>query len=246
MSEGKHSSQYKQEKSKKRSVENDKNIQNINNLGENIQELFNKAVEDWKAKYNSEILALKMELEEVKKSQDFISTSYEKLKNRCEQLVETNQNQEEQIRKLKAQANELESCNEKEKEKVDFLDQYGRRLNLEIIGVPFKKRKNTNQIVMEVAKLLDITITDDQISTSHRLQPRIKRDNTMPTVSLSIIVRFVSCDVRNNVYFNRKLIRTAELKNFPIAGTSSIFINENLTQSRKKTRLESKANSQVQ
>ena len=38
-----------------------------------------------------------MELEEVKKSQDFISTSYEKLKNRCEQLVETNQNQEEQI-----------------------------------------------------------------------------------------------------------------------------------------------------
>ena len=68
-----------------------------------MKELFNKAVEDWKAKYDSEILALKMELEEVKKSQDFISTSYEKLKNRCEQLAETNQNQEEQIRKLKAQ-----------------------------------------------------------------------------------------------------------------------------------------------
>ena len=85
-----------------------------------------------------------MELEEVKKSQDFISTSYEKLKNRCEQLAETNQNQEEQIRKLKAQANELESCNEKEKEKVDFLDQSGKRLNLEIVGVPFKKGENTN------------------------------------------------------------------------------------------------------
>ena len=232
MSKGKHSSQYKQEKSKKRSVENDETVQNINNLGENIKELFNKAVEDWKAKYDSEILALKMELEEVKKSQDFISTSYEKLKNRCEQLVETNQNQEEQIRKLKAQANELESCNEKEK--VDFLDQYGRRLNLEIIGVPFKKGENTNQIVMEVAKLLDITITDDQISTSHRLQPRIKRDNTMPTVSPPIIVRFVSRDVGNNVYFNRKLIRTADLKNFSVAGTSSIFIKKNLTQSRKK------------
>ena len=76
-----------------------------------------------------------MELEEAKKSYDFISTSYKKLKNRCEQLAETNQNQEEQMRKLKAQANELESCNEKEK--VDFLDQYGRRLNLEIVGVPF-------------------------------------------------------------------------------------------------------------
>ena len=58
---------------------------------------------------------------------------------------------------------------------------------------------------MEAAKLLDITITDDQISTSHRLQPRIKRDNTMPTISPPIIVRFVGRDVRNNVYFNRKL-----------------------------------------
>ena len=91
MSKGKHSSQYKQEKCKKRSVENDENVQNINNLGENIKELFNKAVKEWKAKYDGEILALEMELEEVKKSQDFISTSYEKLKNRCEQLVETNQ-----------------------------------------------------------------------------------------------------------------------------------------------------------
>ena len=80
---------------------------------------------------------------------------------------------------------------------------------------------------MEVAKLLDITKTADQISTSHLLQSRNKRDDTMPTVS-PIIVLFVSRDVGNNVYFNRKLIRTAVLENFPVEGTSSIFINENL------------------
>ena len=138
----KHSSQYKQEKSKKRSVENDENVHNINNLGENIKELFNKAVEDWKAIYDSEILALKMELEEVKKSQDFISTSYEKLKNRCEQLVETNQNQEEQIRKLKAQANELESCNEKKKKrKLIFSINMGDDSILKLLGSPLKKEK---------------------------------------------------------------------------------------------------------
>ena len=51
----------------------------------------------------------------------------------------------------------------------------------------------------------------------------------MPTVSPPIIDRFVSRDVRNNVYFNKKLIRTAGLKNFPVESTSSIFINENLT-----------------
>ena len=82
---------------------------------------------------------------------------------------------------------------------------------------------------MEIAKLLDIAITAVQISTADQLQPRIKRDNTMPTASPPIIDRFVSRDVRNNVYFNKKLIRTADLKNFPVEGTSSIFINENLT-----------------
>ena len=83
---------------------------------------------------------------------------------------------------------------------------------------------------MEIAKLLDIAITAVQESTSHRFQPRIKRDNTMPTISPPIIIdRFVRRDVRNNAYFNKKLIRTADLKNFPVQGTSSIFINENLT-----------------
>ena len=67
--------------------------------------------------------------------------SYEKLKNRCEQLVETNQNQEEQIRKLKAPANKLESCNEKEKEKVDFLDNMGDDSILKLLGSPLKQEK---------------------------------------------------------------------------------------------------------
>ena len=99
---------------------------------------------------------------------------------------------------------------------------------------------------MEVVKPLDIAITVDQISTSHRLQSRIERYNTMLTVSPPIIIRFVSRDMRNNVYFNRKLIRTAELKKFPVENTSSIFINENLAQFRTKTFLKSKANSCLQ
>ena len=47
-------------------------------------------------------------------------------------------------------------------------------------------------------------------------------------------MRLLSRDVCNQVYRNRKLLRNADLKNFSIEGTSKIFINENLTPTRKK------------
>ena len=74
------------------------------NPSENIKDLFNKAVEEWKAQYDREILALKMELEEVKKSQDLINSQYESLKEKCDKLIVTNQKHESVIKELKAQS----------------------------------------------------------------------------------------------------------------------------------------------
>ena len=57
----------------------------------------------------------------------------------------------------------------KEIEKVDALEQYGRRQNLEIVGVPVKDNENTNAIVMEVARLMNVKVEPHHISISHRL-----------------------------------------------------------------------------
>ena len=142
-----------------------------------------EAVEEWKAQYDSEILALKMELKEVKKSQDLINSQYETLKEKCDKLIVTNQKQESVIKELKAQSTTLKSSNEKEKEKVEALEQYGRRQNLEIVGVPLKEGENTNEIAIEVAKMLNVSLTPDQISTSYRLQTRPKPTNSEPATS---------------------------------------------------------------
>jgi len=50
----------------------------------------------------------------------------------------------------------------------------------------------------------------------------------------SIIVRFLSRDVRNQIYGNRKLLRQENFKNFSVPETSNIFITENLTHARRK------------
>ena len=82
--------------------------------------------------------------------------------------------------------------------------------------------------------MLNVSLSSDQISTSHRLQTRPKPTNSEPAASPPIIVRFVSRDVRNQLYVNRKLARTANILEFSLQGAVNVYINENLIQSRKK------------
>ena len=107
---------------------------------------------------------MKTEIQEVKVSQEFVSNKYDFRKTNYNSLLATSKKQE--IQRLKTQSASLEVLGTNESKKVDALEQYGRRLNLEIAGVPVKDNENTNNIVVEVAKLANVEITKDQISTS--------------------------------------------------------------------------------
>ena len=52
---------------------------------------------------------------------------------------------------------------------LNELEQYGRRKNLEIHGVPVKPNENTNQVVKALAKHLNVHLDESHIFTSHRL-----------------------------------------------------------------------------
>ena len=161
-------------------------------------------------------------------------------KTNYENLQKINKKQAEEIENLQAQSTNLEVRGANDEGKLDDIEQYGRRQNLEIVGIPTKPGENTNKIVQEVAKLMKINLSEDQISTSHRL-PAPQRPKNNDTSSGSrkilasppIIARFLSRDVRNSLYANRKLLRDANLKEFFVDGTTQIFVNENLTRFRK-------------
>ena len=85
------------------------------------------------------------------------------------------------------------------------------------VGVPIKDNENTNGIVVEVAKLANVQITKDQISTPHRLAAKPKR-NAIDQAAQSlppIIVRFISRNIRNRLCANRQNLCNAYLKIFP-------------------------------
>ena len=201
-----------------------------------LQLLVEKAVKSFKEECNKKIEDLKTELLEVKRSQDFISTKYDKLKDeyRYSKLKKTNKKQDAEIKKLKAESNEISAQGAKEASKLDAFEQYGQRQNLEIVGIPVTSNEDINAIEREIAELLQVTISSKDISTSYRLQTKSK-SNPPP-----IIVRFVNRDVRNRIYSNRKNSRNAEFTKLSIKGVEKIFINENLTYLKKNLFWESK------
>ena len=180
--------------------------------------------------YDREINILKAEVNEIKNSQKFICKKYDSLKVDYDKLCLINQVQEKEIATLKSQATELKEQSVKKSVNLDDIEQYGRRRNIEIVGVPMHDGEDTNAIVREVGNLLNVKVLPCHISTSHRLpvNPQIKNANP------SIIAQFVNCDIRNKLYANRKLLKSIDLSKFPINGTEKIYVNENLTQLRKK------------
>ena len=215
-------------------------------LNDNVNQLVAQAIAVWKKEYQLEIETLRAEVIEIKESQAFICNQYDSLKAEYDKLIEVNTLLKEEISNLKSQAAALKTQEIKDSIKVDELEQYGRRQNLEIVGVPEKENENTNAIVLEVAKMLDVDIMSSHISTSHRL-PKKKASSRNNSGSSPIIVRFTSRDIKNQIYANRKMARFVDLKNFSVSDTKNIFVNENLTPTRKqlfwKTKQEVKNNS---
>ena len=113
----------------------------------------------------------------------------------------------------------------------DALEQYTRKFNIEIHGIPEYEGENLQDIVIKTGQRMSVDVITEDIDIVHRLyrkSPAIK----------PIIVRFTTYKKRREFYksrFNLKEANTTEI----IGSTQGdkegrIFINENLTQYRQE------------
>ena len=81
---------------------------------------------------------------------------------------------------------------------------------------------------MEACKLIDVDITQDQISKSHRSQTKKKASEKITSI--------ISRVVRNQVFlFFRKLIRSVGMKRFFKNEAEHFYFNEILTKFRNNS-----------
>jgi len=107
---------------------------------------------------------LRLKLEPIENSLNFKDDEHRKLLEKVVNLERTVKTLELKNNALKAQLNTTIS---KVKENVVLLDeqeQYMRRECVKIKGIPVSHDENTNEVVKQVASLLDVEIGEDDIS----------------------------------------------------------------------------------
>ena len=109
------------------------------------------------------------------------------------------------------------------KDRVDHLEQYGRRENIRINGIPEMEDKNTTQVVLKLGEVIKADLFEDHINSSHRMGR--KRDHPRP-----IICHFHSTNEKDRVMTMKKKLKEVDTVKF--FGAEKIFINEDLTKAR--------------
>ena len=136
--------------------------------------------------------ALKTHFEELQKTLQFTQADVEDMKKENQKLKDTVKAVSEKKSELEKKVDQLENILEKKLEEAtkmhDNLEQYSRKFNLEIYGIPDQKKEDTEEIVLNLAKRLNVNLEPEDIDIEHRM----KKGNTRPR---PIIVRFTNFTV---------------------------------------------------
>ena len=170
-------------------------------------ELINKNLEDIKKKLKK--------LDTMEKSMTTQSKDIKSLMTEMASVKQENAN-------LKTEVNRLNY-------KVDELEQYGRRNNVEIHGIPEIPAENLPDILTKIGEKLGCEIQRSDIDVIHRLPGKDNKPRP-------VIARLVRRSVRDALLKERfKLanVKTHQL-DINVNEQNKIFINENLTPDRRK------------
>ena len=111
----------------------------------------------------------------------------------------------------------------------DDLEQYTRKHNLEIHGIPEKAEQIIAKEIIKLGNVLKVSICGIDIDICHRLPPRKSFSRPKP-----IIVRFKSYKAKKkDLCTARKYLKNLDLDEI-FAGSNVVHINENLTSMRRE------------
>lgn len=182
--------------------------------------------ETWSQKLSNKIDSL-MEMKEavskIEKSMEFHSSKYDEILSELKNLREENKELKKDLITMKKKLDKSEESVKCLTERVNGLEQYGRRVNLEIQGVPVQgentREENITSVVEGLAKNIGVTFSPNLIHKMHRLQPN---NYGRPPV---IIVQFMTSTTRDEWLKAGKRAKLSDRNT-----GSKIFFNENLTQ----------------
>lgn len=104
---------------------------------------------------------------------------------------------------------------------LDKLQQYGRKENIRISGIPEEEGEDLKAVIVKLGEDIGVTVQKNSINVAHRAGRKIGDKPRM------VLCRFTSRDVKHDL-----LVKRAELKKND--STKSVYVNEDLTPLRLK------------
>ena len=201
---------------------------------------------DW-LHLESEIGKLNERHDHILGSVTYLASEYDDFLNEIKRINKQNSQLMQKMKNLEQIVTKFDNQQTNTEKQLEELEQYGRRENLEIHGIPLADNEDTGKIVQNVAKALKVQLSKSDISTSHRLfnsnlndqhqkllnhrdqQPSAMRRNQPPP----IIVRFCNRDKRNEMFSKRLKLKSVSNEIYPKPNAEILAIRENLTKFRK-------------
>ena len=176
------------------------------------------------AKILNENQELRKDIESLKESIQFSDEQVAIVKKENEELVQKNNVLESKVYDLEQRVRNLEFDH-------DTLEQYTRKFNVEVHGIPECEGENLADIIIKIGQKISVDITSQDIDIVHRLRKKTQTTKI-------IIVRFTSYRKKREFYQARFNLKTTKISEI-IASVqheveAKIYINENLTQRRQE------------
>ena len=152
----------------------------------------------------------------TKTVKDIVDGVISGLSEQIKSLTEENADFRKENIDLKARIDKLEAATE-------AAEQYSRRNCIRVSGIPEENNENTDDIVLDVARAMDVNLDVEEIDRSHRIG---KPKSTKPR---DIIVKLATFRVRQRLLKNRKNLKTSMFDGGRFKG---VYVNEDLTKFR--------------
>lgn len=161
------------------------------------------------------MLASAKEVSEIKSSLINLVKRVTKIEEEAEKIKSENL-------ELRTEVMDLKQENKILKSNINQIEQYSRKNNVIVNGIPEEKGENIREIIKAIADVLDVSVHNYDICAAHRLPGGI--DNARP-----IIIRFNNSEIKPKLIAASKKNRiTSENIGFNIK--MPIFITEHLTR----------------
>nr|XP_039268807.1 uncharacterized protein LOC120343854 [Styela clava] len=169
---------------------------------------------------------IKQDIASIRESQNFQSEKYDEILVKQKKTEDILTQYGKRIRDLEDLVYDLEEELFNATEKIEEHERRSRLDNLEFHGIAPKVNEDTDNLVIEIGKMINVDIKPSDISITHRCPTRNSK------IYKPIVAKFTNRKIRAKILKNRHLIKTS-VNSTSIRNISKVFIVENLTDRNK-------------